>query len=46
MCPRFVIAIQVTSDDPPKVTLVENDAVIKALATNRADESLMRLANS
>ena len=40
MCPRLVIVVQVASDDPPEVTLVENDAVIKALATNRADESL------
>jgi hypothetical protein len=40
MCSRFVIVFQVAGNDPPKVTLVENDDVLEALATNRADESL------
>jgi len=37
---RFVIVVHVAGDNPSKVTFVENDAMIKALTTNRADESL------
>ncbi len=35
-----MVVVEVIGEDPSEVALVENDAVIKALASNRSDESL------
>ena len=35
-----VVVVQVASQDPPQVTLAENDDVIQAFPTDRADDPL------
>ena len=38
MRPRLVIVVQVTSDDPPQVSLVQNDQVVETLAMDRSNQ--------
>ena len=35
-----VVVVQVASQDPPQVTLAENDDVVQAFPTDRADDPL------
>ena len=35
-----MVIVKIASENPSKVTLIENDDVIEALATDRADESV------